>query len=44
MTTAPADTTPDVPLAEPGPPDGWWEDDPGAAALEDRRYWTRDED
>ena len=34
---------PDTPV-EPGLPDGWWEDDPHTAALEDRRYWNRDED
>lgn len=43
--TAPAEPAPGVPLAEPGPPYGWWEDDPRTTALEDRRYWNdRDED
>lgn len=41
--TARASTAVDTP-AEPGPPYGWWEEDPAEAARADRRYWTRDED
>lgn len=26
--------------AEPGPPDGWWEETPAEAARYDRRYWN----
>ena len=43
----PADTpqpAPDVPLAEPGLPYGWWEDDPAEPVRYDRAYFDRDED
>ena len=41
--TAPPEPAPDVPpLVEPTPHD--WDEDPRTAALEDRRYWNRDED
>ena len=40
--TAPTEPAPDVPLVERTPHD--WDEDPRTAALEDRRYWNRDED
>lgn len=44
--TAPAEsapTAPDVPLAEPGLPYGWWDESPAEAARYDRYYFDRDE-
>jgi hypothetical protein len=41
--TAPASPAVDTPV-EPGPADGWWEEDPAEAARWDRRHFDRDED
>lgn len=40
--TAPPEPAPVPPLVEPRQHD--WDEDPRTAALEDRRYWNRDED